>query len=57
MPLFISTHKQCMLSYFIHNSTALFPKNLIPWRDSNPGLLVPEVDAMSTGPRSRRAVF
>jgi hypothetical protein len=25
-----------------------FPKNLIPWRDSNPGLLVPKADAMST---------
>jgi hypothetical protein len=25
-----------------------FPKNLIPWRDSNPGLLVLEADAMST---------
>jgi hypothetical protein len=28
-----------------------FPKNLIPWRDLNPGLLVPEADAMSTAPR------
>jgi hypothetical protein len=27
------------------------PKNLIPWRDSNQGLLVPEADAMSTAPR------
>jgi hypothetical protein len=26
-------------------------KNIIPWRDSNPGLLVPEADAMSTAPR------
>jgi hypothetical protein len=26
-------------------------KNFLPWRDSNPGLLVPEVDAMSTAPR------
>jgi hypothetical protein len=22
-----------------------FPKNLIPWRDSNPGILVPEAHA------------
>jgi hypothetical protein len=28
-----------------------FPKNLIPWRDSNLGLPVPEADAMSTAPR------
>jgi hypothetical protein len=53
-----SFSKQCILSHFIHNSTAryvslktLFPQNLIPWRDSNPGLLVPEADAMSTAPR------
>jgi hypothetical protein len=26
----------------------VFPKNFIPWRDSNPGL---NVDAVSTGPR------
>jgi hypothetical protein len=26
-------------------------KNLIPWRDLNPGLLVPESDVMSTPPR------
>jgi hypothetical protein len=34
-------------------TTALlcFPKNLIPWRVSNPGLLVPEADSMSTAPR------
>jgi hypothetical protein len=30
-------------------STAMFPKNHIPWRDLNLGLLVP--DAMSTAPR------
>jgi hypothetical protein len=30
-------------------TTALlcFPKNFIPWQDTNPGLLVPEADAMS----------
>jgi hypothetical protein len=34
-------------------TTALlcFPKNLKPWQDSNPVLLVPEADAMSTAPR------
>jgi hypothetical protein len=32
----------------------VFPKNLIPWQDSNPGLLVPEADAMSTAPRRLR---
>jgi hypothetical protein len=34
-------------------ATALlcFPKNLTSWRDSKPGLLAPEVDAMSTAPR------
>jgi hypothetical protein len=26
----------------------VFPKNIIPWRDSNPGLQVPEADAMSS---------
>jgi hypothetical protein len=28
-----------------------FPKNLIPWRDTNPGILVHEANAMSTAPR------
>jgi hypothetical protein len=37
----------------ILNTTALlcFPKNLIPWRDSNPGLLIPEAYSMATAPR------
>jgi hypothetical protein len=53
MPLFLlSTHKQCILSHFINNSTATYiPKNLIPWQDLNPGLLVPEADTMYTAPR------
>jgi hypothetical protein len=40
-------------------TTALlcFPKNLIPWWDSNPGLLVPEADAMSTAPRRQGFIF
>jgi hypothetical protein len=33
-----------------------FPKNLKTWRDSNPGLPVPEADAMSTAP-SRQGLF
>jgi hypothetical protein len=33
-----------------HNSSDMFHKNLIPWRDSNPGLLVLEADTMSTAP-------
>jgi hypothetical protein len=41
VPLFLlSTHKQCVLSHFIHNSSQCFPKSLISWRDSNPGLLI-----------------
>jgi hypothetical protein len=43
----LSIHKQCILSHAL----LCFPKNLIPWWDSNPGLLVPEADAMSTAPR------
>jgi hypothetical protein len=29
----------------------MFPKNLIPRRDSNPGLLIPEAGALSIAPR------
>jgi hypothetical protein len=44
---------QAMNIKVILYTTALlrFPKNLIPWWDSNPGLLVLETDAMSTAPR------
>jgi hypothetical protein len=38
-------------SFYIQQHCYVFPKNLIPWRDLNPGLLVPEADAMSTEPR------
>jgi hypothetical protein len=40
-------------SFYTKQTTAkCFPKNLIPCRDSNSGLLVPEADAMiSTAPR------
>jgi hypothetical protein len=51
MPLLLlSTHKQCILSHFYTTALRCFPKNLIPWRGLNPGLLVPEVDAMSIAP-------
>jgi hypothetical protein len=40
MPLFlILTHKQLTLSEEYTTALLCFPKNLIPWRDSNPGLL------------------
>jgi hypothetical protein len=43
---------------FLYTTALLcFPKNLIPWRDYNPGLLVPEADAMSTAPRVTRRVL
>jgi hypothetical protein len=54
MPLFILCVQYTNNAYQgISYTTALlcFPKNLIPWRDSNPGLLDPEADAMSTAPR------
>jgi hypothetical protein len=43
----------------ILNTTALqcFPKNPIPWRDSNPGPLIPEADAMSTAPRCQGDIW
>jgi hypothetical protein len=46
------------ISPFQHTTALLcFPKNLIPLRDSNPGLLVPEVDVMSTAPRYQGNIF
>jgi hypothetical protein len=33
-------------SFYTQQYCYVFPKNLIPWRDSNPGLLVPEADGM-----------
>jgi hypothetical protein len=42
---------------FLYTTSLLgFPKNLIPWQDSNPGLHVLEADAMSTVPRSQPRV-
>jgi hypothetical protein len=35
----------------MHKQQHVFPKNLIPWRDSNPGLLFPETHTMPTAPR------
>jgi hypothetical protein len=53
----LSTHKECILSHLIHNSTAMFSlKNLMPWRDSNLGLLVQEAEAKSTAPRRHARV-
>jgi hypothetical protein len=37
-------------SFYTQQHCCVFPENLIPRRDSNPGLLVPEADAMSTAP-------
>jgi hypothetical protein len=53
MPLFLLFNTQTMhiKSFYTQKHCYIFPKNLIPWRDSNLGLLVPEVDAMSTTPR------
>jgi hypothetical protein len=48
----LSTHKKCILSYYTQYVSLLcFPKNIIPLRDSNPELLVPEADGMSTALR------
>jgi hypothetical protein len=35
----------------------LRPKNLIPWRDSNPGSSGLEADAMTTMPRRQRNIY
>jgi hypothetical protein len=48
-----NTQTMHIKSFFTQQHYLLcFPKNLIPLRDSNPDLLVPEADAtMSTAPR------
>jgi hypothetical protein len=54
MPLVLLFNTQAMhIKSFYTYTTALLwlPKNLIPWRDSNPGLLVPEANVTSTAPR------
>jgi hypothetical protein len=44
MPLFLlSTHKQCILSHFLYNRAAMFPK-------------IPEANAMSIAPR-RQGIY
>jgi hypothetical protein len=44
-------HKQWILHKSFYNVS--MKTVCIPWLDSNPGLLVPEADAMSTAPRSQ----
>jgi hypothetical protein len=52
MPHFYFQHTNNVYQVIFYTTALLcFPKNLIPWRDSNPGLLVPEADAMSIAPR------
>jgi hypothetical protein len=50
---------RCHTKSFYTYTTALlcFPEKLIPWWDSNPGLLVPEADAMSTPPGQPKTYF
>jgi hypothetical protein len=38
-------------SFYTQQHCYVSLKNLTPWRDSKPGLLVPEADAISTAPR------
>jgi hypothetical protein len=55
---FISPFNTQTMHIILFTTTLLcFPKNLIPWQDSNPGLLVPEADAMSIAPRRQCKVF
>jgi hypothetical protein len=49
--ILVQTHKQGIL---YETALPVFPKNLTAWRDSNTGLLVPKVDAMSTPPRHNK---
>jgi hypothetical protein len=46
-----NTQTMHIKSFYAQRHSYVFPKNLIPWRDSNPSLLVPEADAMSSAPR------
>jgi hypothetical protein len=58
MPLFVlSMH--IIKSFYTQQHCYGSLKNLIPWRDSNPGLLVPDTDAMTTAPRRQgvRGIF
>jgi hypothetical protein len=44
-------------SFYTQQHCYVSLKNLIPWRDSNPGLLVPGADVMSTAPRRDKKVL
>jgi hypothetical protein len=46
-----NTQTMHIKSFYTQQHCYVSLKNLIPLRDSNPGLLVPEADAMSTAPR------
>jgi hypothetical protein len=46
-----NTQTKHFKSFLYTTALQCFTKNLIPWWDSNPCLLVPEADAMSTAPR------
>jgi hypothetical protein len=46
-----NTQTKHIKSFYTQKHCYVFPKNLIPWRDSNPGLLAPEADAMPTAAR------
>jgi hypothetical protein len=52
MPFFSFQHTNNAYEVILYLTALLcFPKNLSLWRDSNPGLLVPEADSLSTAPR------
>jgi hypothetical protein len=52
MPSFLLFNSQTMhiKSFYTQQHCYVSLKNLLPWQDSNPGLLVLEVDAISTAP-------
>jgi hypothetical protein len=46
----LNTQTRHIKSFYTQQHCYVSLKNLIPWRDSNPGLLVPQADAMSIAP-------
>jgi hypothetical protein len=46
-----STHNNAYQAILYTTALLSFPKNIIPWRDSNQGFIVPKADAMSSAPR------
>jgi hypothetical protein len=46
-----NTQTMHIKSFYTQQHCYVTLKNLIPWRDSNTGLLISEADAMSTAPR------